>query len=125
MTVTEAATATPEQRAASGELTGDEFMALVNSRDVRARVAAASRVDAPLGVLVSFAQDRKTEVRVAVAGNSAIGSATAVQSILAEDRSADVARALIRNDDVARAAIELIAQDGPRAARSEASARLA
>ena len=125
MSATNTETATPESRAAFGELSGEEFMTLVQSRDVAARIAAAGRDDAPLGVLVSFAQDRKTEVRVAVATNSAIGVSPAIQSVLAEDRAVEVARALIRNSAVTRAIVAKVSEEGPRAARSEAAAWLA
>jgi len=124
MSATNAETATPESRAALGDLSGEEFMTLVQSRDVTARIAAAGREDAPLGVLVSFAQDRKTEVRVAVATNTIIGHSTAVQSVLADDRAVEVARALIRNSAVSRSIVDLLSKEGPRAARSEAAARL-
>jgi hypothetical protein len=117
-------TDSPEARAASGELTGDEYMNLVRSKDVSARIAAASRPDAPLGALIAFTQDQKPEVRTAVASNPGIGRTTTVIARLSDDKSIDVVRALIDNPAVPHEAIEKIAADGPRAARSYAQARL-
>ena len=114
----------PEARASSGELTGDEYMDLVKSKDVSARVAAAGRADAPLGALIAFAQDPKTEVRVAVASNPGIGRTTTVIAHLADDKSMDVVRALVDNPGVPHEAIEKIAADGPKAVRAYAQSRL-
>lgn len=114
-----------EARAASGTLTGDEYMDFVRSKDVSARVAAAGRADAPLGALIAFTQDSKSEVRAAVASNPGIGRTTTVITRLADDKSMDVLRALIDNPSVPHEALEKIAADGPKAARSYALARLA
>lgn len=117
-------TDSPETRAASGELTGDEYMDLVRSKDVSARVAAAGRADAPLGALIAFTQDPKPEVRAAVASNPGIGRTTTVIARLADDKNIDVVRALIDNPSVPHEAVEKIAADGPKAARGYAQARL-
>lgn len=111
-------------RAVDGELSGDDYMALVNAKDTAARVAAAGREDAPLGALIAFTMDKKSEVRAAVAANPGIGRATTVASALADDKSIDVLSALIDNPAVGRSIIERIAADGPKAARSRASVRL-
>ncbi len=113
-----------EAKAAAGDLTGDEYMALVRSKDVSARVAAASRVEAPLGALLAFAQDSKTEVRIAVASNHGIGRTTTVIAHLADDKNTDVVRALVDNPTVPRELIEKVALTGPKALRPYARQRL-
>jgi hypothetical protein len=115
---------TPEARVTSGDLSGDEYMALVRSKDVAARIAAAGRIDAPLGALLAFAQDVKPEVRVAVASNPGIGRTTTVIAHLANDRNADVVRALVDNPEVPREAVEQIANGGLRAVRDYARSKL-
>lgn len=113
-----------EEHVASGELTSDEYMVLVQSKDVSARAAAASRSDAPLGALIAFTQDPKPEVRAAVASNPGIGRTTTVVARLAEDKSLDVVKALIDNPAVSHETVEKIATDGARAARAYAQERL-
>ncbi len=113
-----------EAGSVSGGLTGDEYMTLVRSKDVSARVAAAGRFDAPLGALIAFTQDSKTEVRVAVATNPGIGRTATVIAQLSDDKSIEVVRALIDNPAVPHETIEKIAADGPRLAREYAQARL-
>lgn len=115
----------PEARAASGELTGDEYMDIVQSKDVAARVAAAGRPDAPLGALIAFTQDPKQEVRAAVASNPGIGRTTTVIAQLAEDKSIDVVKALVDNPAVPHETVEKIAADGSKAARAYAQEKLA
>ncbi len=115
----------PEARAASGELSGDEYMELVQSKDVSARVAAAGRADAPLGALIAFTQDPKPEVRASVASNPGIGRTTTVIATLSEDKSIDVVKALIDNPAVPHEAVEKIAADGAKAARTYAQKHLA
>lgn len=114
----------PEARASDGDLTGDEYMALVTSKDVAARAAAAGRLDAPLGALLAFAQDAKVEVRMAVASNLGIGRTTTVIAHLSGDKSADVVRALIDNPEVSEDAVGRIAENGPRAVREYARTKL-
>ena len=114
----------PETRAVGGDLSGDEYMALVQSKDLSARIAAAGRLDAPMGALIAFAQDSKAEVRVAVASNPGIGRTTTVIAHLASDKNSEVVKALVDNDLVPREAVEKIATDGPRAVRDYARARL-
>lgn len=116
-------TDSPESRAAAGDLTGDDYMAIVQSKDVAARVAAAGRIDAPLGALLAFAQDSKTEVRIAVASNQGIGRTTTVIAHIAADKNVDVVRALIDNPSVSIAVLEGIAVSGPRAVRDLARER--
>lgn len=117
-------TDSPVAGVASGALTGDEYMILVRSKDVSARVAAAGRFDAPLGALIAFTQDSKTEVRVAVAANPGIGRTSTVISQLSEDKSIEVVRALIDNPAVPHETVEKIAADGSRSAREYAQAHL-
>jgi hypothetical protein len=114
----------PESRVADGLLTGDDFLSLVSSKDASVRAAAAARDDAPMGALLSFAQDPKVEVRVAVASNPGIGRAASIAETLAQDKSADVARALVQNPAVGLSAIARIADVGPRSVRSLAQGRL-
>jgi hypothetical protein len=114
----------PEGKATSGDLSGDEYMVLVRSKDVSARVAAASRVEAPLGALLAFAQDARAEVRMAVASNHGIGRTTTVIAHLADDKNVDVVRALVDNPTVPRDAIEKVALSGPKVLRTYARERL-
>jgi hypothetical protein len=105
-------------------LTGDDYMARVQSKDVAARIDAASRVDAPLGALLAFAQDSKVEVRIAVASNPGIGRTTTVMAHLADDKSPEVVRALVDNPTVTRDVIEKVAVSGPKTVRPHAQERL-
>jgi len=114
----------PEGKASAGDLSGDEYMVLVRSKDVSARVAAASRVEAPLGALLAFAQDARAEVRMAVASNHGIGRTTTVIAHLADDKNIDVVRALVDNPTVPRDAIEKVALSGPKVLRTYARERL-
>ena len=117
-------TDSPEFRAIDGTLSGDDYVAIIVSKDVAARAAAASREDAPVAALVSFAQDAKSSVREAVAANPALARATSVAAILAEDRSTDVVRALLNNPATPSAVLSMIADRGPRSLRSAAQDRL-
>ena len=122
---TNSATELDKRALAGDDLSGDDYMALVQSKNVEAKVAAAGRQDAPMGALIAFSQDRKVEVRVAVAKNVGIARSTTLGAALVADRAVEVALALVENPAIDDSLIGQIATEGHKGARAAATERLA
>jgi hypothetical protein len=110
------------QEAMTPGLDRARILELGGSRNAIVRATVASRLDCPLGLMVTLAHDFSADVRACVARNAS--AQRTVMAYLSADRSVDVVRALLENPNLAQEILEELAFHKKGEIRDAAIARL-
>ncbi|MCB2412952.1 hypothetical protein LGT39_08845 [Demequina sp. TTPB684] len=103
-------------------LTKAELLPLGSSRSVAVRAVVASRLDCPLGLMVSLAHDYHPDVRGAIASNPS--AQRSVLAYLAADRNVEVVKAVIDNPSLPSDILDELSMHKKSGIRDAATQRL-